>query len=191
MRKRTTLYFLALLSAVSPTVDAHTLGMAGSHSLISGLSHPVLGIDHLLVLLTIGMIVAKVTTAKPSAILLTASVVGVMMLGLFFGANFGAFTGMETVLMTSIFLTAFALWQSSRLNWASKLLFSLSSLTLLAHGWAHGAELGNATLVMFALGMAFSSFVITLVGWLLAQRISAITLASSVASSGLLLTMIG
>jgi urease accessory protein len=191
MRKRTTLYFLALLSAVSPTVDAHTLGMAGSHSLISGLSHPILGLDHLLVLLTIGMIVAKFTTSKHYTVLLAASVVSVMMFGFVLGANWGAFYAMETALMGSIFLAAFALWQSTRLNWASKWLFSLSSLTLLAHGWAHGAELGSAALVMFAVGMAFSSVLITLMGWLIAQRLSAVTLASSVASSGLLLAVMG
>ncbi|MFA5018913.1 MAG: HupE/UreJ family protein, partial [Methylobacter sp.] len=51
-------WLIAALFLVSPSLYAHTGGHI-EHSLMSGLLHPLTGIDHLLVLLAVGLIAAK------------------------------------------------------------------------------------------------------------------------------------
>ncbi|HAS64108.1 MAG TPA: hypothetical protein DCS35_17030 [Vibrio sp.] len=142
-----------------------------------------------------GMIVGKLTKTKQVGALCCTALVALMVVGLVVGLVAGAHVGapdvIEIIIAGSIFLAAFALWQSTSSHGIAKILFVLSSVTLLAHGWAHGVEMGHASIVMFTLGMGMSSMLCTAIGVYLAQRISAPILASTVASSGLLLTMIG
>jgi urease accessory protein len=51
-------WLIAVLSLASPSLYAHT-GVHIDPSLVSGLLHPLTGIDHLLVLLAVGLIAAK------------------------------------------------------------------------------------------------------------------------------------
>jgi urease accessory protein len=51
-------WLIAVLFLVSPSLYAHTGGHI-DHSLISGMLHPLTGIDHLLVLLAVGLIAAR------------------------------------------------------------------------------------------------------------------------------------
>ncbi len=48
----------AVLLLVSPSLYAHT-GSTIEHSVLSGLLHPLTGIDHLLVLIAVGLCAAK------------------------------------------------------------------------------------------------------------------------------------
>jgi len=191
MKKKYLAYFFTIQLLVSPLASAHSLEMVSASSLISGVLHPLLGLDHLVILLAMGMIVGKLTKTKQVGALCCTALVALMVVGLVAGAHVGAPDVIEIIIAGSIFLAAFALWQSTSSHGIAKILFVLSSLTLLAHGWAHGVEMGHASIVMFTLGMGMSSMLCTAIGVYLAQRISAPILASTVASSGLLLTMIG
>lgn len=191
MNKKNVVYLLLIQAFAAPAANAHSLEMMSSSSFFSGLLHPIFGLDHLVILLAMGMIVGKFTSETTKGTLICAGLVGLMVVGLIGGAHLGAPEVVELIIAGSIFLAAFTLWQTSSFNTTAKVLFILSSTTLLAHGWAHGVEMGHASIVMFTTGMGVSSMVCTLIGFSVAQRISAPILATTVASSGALLTMIG
>lgn len=159
-------------------------GLAGSFQ--AGLLHPLLGADHLIMLLAMGVLSAKAASRKGQLGMLTGALLA-MLGGMLLGLFSGAVTGMESLILGSLFVAAAAIWRAPCQSNLSRLLSAGGVALLMVHGWAHGVELGGAALAAFAPGMLLGSLSAMLVGALAAGRLSTNLLASSVATSGLLL----
>lgn len=186
MKKSITMMMTAGLLSVPQMALAHVgeHGLAGSFQ--AGLLHPLLGADHLIMLLAMGVLSAKAVSRKGQLGML-AGVLLAMLGGMLLGLFNGAVMGMETLIMGSLFVAAAAIWRAPSQSNLSRLLTAGGIALVMVHGWAHGVELGGAALATFAPGMLLGSLSAMLIGALAAGRLSSNLLASSVATSGLLL----
>ncbi len=128
-------WLIAALCLVSPSLYAHT----GGHtelSVMSGLLHPLTGIDHLLVLLAVGLIAAKqggkVMFAFPAVFF------ALMAAGALLNAVAVQIPFVESLIALS--LVAFGLLSSLNQKQRSKMFFFGVSFFAVFHGYAHASE---------------------------------------------------
>jgi len=181
------LFFLVLLTP--STLYAHTFtGMVGFYD---GLSHPVLGLDHFLAMVSVGIISAQIGGRAiwtiPSTFVLMMVVGGIigMIVELFFN-NLEApvFIVVEYGIVFSVILLGLAIAIEKKIS--NNIIMIFICLFGLCHGLAHGMEMpwavnpilfalgfasGTATLHLFGVGIGslaiktkFSSIVLRLVG---------------------------
>lgn len=186
---------LALLTLVSTSVSAHVgHGPDGvmATSFFSGITHPLTGLDHLVMLLGIGFLISQSKGMNRQLSLITVAVFG-MVAGVGFGALSGIATGVESIIMASIFAVAFAVWQNKQqqVSLFSKV-FSYSSIALVVfHGWAHGLEAPVSELFSFASGMMLSAAMLMSIGCIVGRFVSAKWLSPALAISGVMLVLVG
>jgi len=174
----------------SSSVFAHigTESMAGG-SFIDGLLHPLTGADHLIMLLGVGFLAAQLQGKQMSIIfgaLLT------MLIGTGFGALTGMMTGLESLILASVFIVAVAVWkQSQQVAAEVNLLSSAAVVMVLFHGWAHGAETAAAHLVQFVPGMLVSAAILLILGAVIGRQVSAKWLSPSLGVSAVLVALLG
>ena len=137
---------LLLFSTVSTAALAHP-GHADS-GFLSGILHPVSGLDHILAMLAVGLWAASFS--GKARWLIPASFVGVMALGFAFGANGGEMPMMEQGIAASVLVLGLAA------AWAKRVPAVFAAVMVgvfaLFHGVAHGAELGGYGALSFAVG---------------------------------------
>ena len=166
---------LLLFSTVSTAALAHP-GHADS-GFLSGILHPVSGLDHILAMLAVGLWAASFS--GKARWLIPASFVGVMALGFVFGANGGEMPMMEQGIAASVLVLGLAA------AWAKRVPVAFAALMVggfaLFHGVAHGALSFTAGFMIataalhaagFGIGQALNKNV-----WLLRATGSAIGLA--------------
>ncbi|TAK64485.1 HupE/UreJ family protein [Methylobacter sp.] len=129
-------WLIAALFLVSPSLYAHTGGHI-DHSLMSGLLHPLTGIDHLLVLIAVGLIAAK--QGGKALFAFPAVFFGLMAAGALFNAYGVQIPFVESLLALSV--AAFGLLVSIGQRQRSKILFLGVSFFAVFHGYAHAAEI--------------------------------------------------
>ncbi|MGZ4991058.1 MAG: HupE/UreJ family protein [Methylobacter sp.] len=127
---------VAALFLVSPSLYAHT-GEHIEHSLISGLLHPLTGIDHLLVLLAVGLIAAK--QGGKALFAFPAVFLALMAAGAVLNAAAVQIPFVESLIALSV--VAFGVLVSSKQKHHSKLPFLGLSFFAVFHGYAHAAEI--------------------------------------------------
>jgi len=186
---------IKLLAAAGVMMPQLALAHVGDHGLVNSFSqgflHPILGLDHLLVLLAMGVLAKQATTQK-AQLGLIASVIGSMLVGAIVGKLAGAISGMEALILGSAFVVAGTIWKArDGVKGSAAIFVSLSIGLVLFHGWAHGAELHGASLLQFIPGMLLSSLMLLGAGHAIAQYLPSKVLAFIVASSGVLLTVTG
>ncbi|PWE31049.1 urease accessory protein [Pararhodobacter marinus] len=144
---------VALPLAALPTLAlAHSGGHSGL-SFLSGLSHPLGGLDHVLAMLAVGLIAAQ--RGGASVLATPATFVCAMLAGGALGAAGLTFPAMEPMILASIIVLGALIAMAVRAPMA--LLLPVVAAFGLAHGWAHGAE-GPATgLALYALGFALAT----------------------------------
>lgn len=154
-----------VLMAVSGTADAHPGHMAGN-GFMSGLLHPLLGVDHLLVMLAVGFWSFQLLVQSQGSTGLTALRIPVLFLltmltGAWLGADYGLFAGMvEQLIFASAIVMA--LLVSGVQVVPTRMVMPLVGLFALFHGIAHGSEAtGNLAVFM-------SGFMLTTAGLLFA-----------------------
>lgn len=134
MTLRKTLYALALFC---------TPGLAFAHAghdhsgLLAGLAHPLLGLDHLLAMLAVGLWAAQQRGAARWA--LPATFVASMLLGGLLGLKGVQIPLMETGIAASVLAFGLLVAVAVRLPMAAAL--GLTAVFALSHGVAHGLEL--------------------------------------------------
>ncbi|PSW21776.1 urease accessory protein UreJ [Photobacterium sanctipauli] len=150
-----------------PGHEHHHAGMLDS--LWAGFTHPLTGFDHLVMLLAVGFIAMRYKKQGQQRRYVSLAIV-CMAVGLGLGAATGFVTGIEMLIVASIFMAAIALYmkQSQFSGWVSALAVGL----VLFHGWAHGLEASGASLIAFAAGMVIAATVLASFGYRLAAYIS-------------------
>lgn len=138
----------------------------GSGGLTSGFTHPLLGWDHLLVMLAIGIWAAQKFGAARWQI--PAAFVGAMMLGGIAGALGLHVLGVEFLIMLSIPVVGWIVIERVKLpNTTSA---ALAAFFAFFHGLAHGAEMpASASAVSFVLGFAVATVLLQGLGFMVAR----------------------
>lgn len=129
-------WLIAALCFISPSLYAHTGGHI-DHSLISGLLHPLTGIDHLLVLMAVGLIAAK--QGGKALFAFPAVFFALMAAGAVLNVYAVQIPFVESLIALS--LVAFGLLVTINQKQRSKILFLGVSFFAVFHGYAHAAEI--------------------------------------------------
>jgi urease accessory protein len=153
----TAVLFFALFAN---TASAHT----GTHDIdgfISGFSHPFMGLDHLLVMLGVGLLASRLNRLNAS--LTIAAFLSFMGIGAglaLFGLNI---EGVEIGILVSVLMTGLLLGTTHQLP--SVLIAALVASFALFHGFAHGAEMPQAAEPMnYALGFLLATAMLHAIG---------------------------
>ncbi|GMQ48597.1 HupE/UreJ family protein [Vibrio sp. 10N] len=176
---------------VSPFAHAHGIHDGLSVSLLNGFFHPFLGLDHLLILLAMGIASQMSCFEKLKGGLFILAALCMMGAGFVFGLWWEARSVMEALILGSVFVAGFAVWKLNSGSWLAKALVTTSLLAVSIHGWAHGVEVGHASLATFAIGMLMGSVVIMVLGSQLVKLVSSQKLAAAIVSCGVLIGVIG
>ena len=118
-------------------VLAHEANSLHYGHFLGGITHPVLGFDHLLAMVSVGMISAqiggKAIWTVPSTFVL------VMFFGGLVGLNMGGLSGYEIGIALSVLLLGGSLAADTKLN----SIFAMIAVGIFAifHGYAHGEEI--------------------------------------------------
>lgn len=180
MKKTQQFAAFTCLALLSSSVMAHPGHETGSFS--AGLTHPVTGFDHLIMLVAFGILVACVQTSAVRKVGLVLSALTSLLVGLAAGQVFGGFNGVELAIGASLFVVSGAIWQAFH---ASKDMLRLA-LTLCVglvffHGYAHGVEAQGA-ISSFAAGMTVSAAALMVLGLQFGRALSSPWLSVGVAS---------
>ncbi|MGZ4996439.1 MAG: HupE/UreJ family protein [Methylobacter sp.] len=153
-------WLIAALFLVSPTLYAHTGGHI-EHSLVSGMLHPLTGIDHLLVLLAVGLIAAK--QGGKALFMFPAVFFGLMAAGALLTAVGVQIPFVESFI--SLSLVAFGLLVTFSQQQRAQLLFLGVSFFAVFHGYAHAAEIpADSNAIWYFSSLTLMSLAICLVG---------------------------
>jgi len=146
-----------VLLAVAPA-SAHP--MPGMSGLAAGLTHPFAGLDHMLAMLSVGLLAGlkggRLTWALPA--LFVACVVA----GAIFGLGLPGMDLAEIVVTLSVLVFGVAVALSSEVPVG--LAVALVAAFALVHGFAHGTEAPEAGALAFIAGMAVSTLALHLLG---------------------------
>jgi len=160
-------YLISVLTLMllAPQAQAHDLVAGG---FISGLSHPVLGFDHLLAMLSVGVL--SVQLGGRAIWTVPATFVAVMIAGGWLGIE-----GVPLPLVEfGIALSVLALGLALAANHKVPMVLSMAFVGFFAlfHGHAHGTEMPHvASPVLYALGFVAGTSLIHLVGVFMGQAV--------------------
>ena len=126
-----------LLIFFSSTLSAHEAQSLPYGPFLSGITHPVLGFDHLLAMVSVGMISAQIGGRAIWTV--PATFVIVMFMGGLLGLNYGGITGYEIGIALSVLLLGSTLAADKTLD----VNFAMLAVAIFAifHGYAHGEEI--------------------------------------------------
>lgn len=161
--------FLATLSllSVSGLASAHAGSDPLGGSLLGGLLHPILGLDHLIALVAIGIWMAFQRQSVRRIVL------PVVLLGLFVGALAGLggvhVPGAEVAIVASVIVVGLLITLRHRLPaWGAGL---MTGGFMLFHGAAHGAEMqAGSDAAAYVVGLVVASALLISVSQLAASR---------------------
>ncbi|MDP3332354.1 MAG: HupE/UreJ family protein [Methylotenera sp.] len=156
------LFIGALLSLVSSSVYAH--GGHTGHVFLAGFTHPFSGIDHVLVMLAIGLWAGKIGGAARWQLPLTFVVI--MAISAMIGV--GGMPSLEMGVAASVMAMGLLLVLSFPINRAIQL--SLTAIFATLHGFAHGSELSFENGTQVLLGMVLATALLHGAGLLFASQ---------------------
>ncbi|MBK1873771.1 HupE/UreJ family protein [Marinobacter sp. 1-3A] len=150
------LMLTATLAVAHPGEAGHTHG-----GFLSGLLHPMLGIDHLLAMAAIGFWSVRQNRVMKNAIPLF--VVGGMVLGAAIAWGGVSLVGVETGIAMSVLLAGVLIATMAKLP--TVVGGALVALFMITHGYAHGTEMAaGSSLVAYMAGFVVATLAITFVG---------------------------
>ena len=160
MKKGALLLFLGLL--LPTVVWAHESVPVGGF--ISGLSHPVLGFDHLLAMVSVGILSAQIGGRAIWTI--PATFVGVMLLGGVLGMKGVPWFSVEVGIAFSVFALGVALAADKKVPFLFTMIFV--GVFAIFHGHAHGTEMPDlAKPMLYAFGFVIGTTGIHIAGVLI------------------------
>lgn len=138
-------------------------------TLVSGLSHPVMGFDHLLAMVAVGLLAAH--QRGRLRWMLPMSFVAAMLAGAGLSAIGLGLPAVETGIGVSVLILGLLIACLARLPAPTSLL--MVSAFALFHGYAHHAEMGEGSVAAFTTGFAAATALLHLAGFLIARSIPA------------------
>ncbi|GAA5644488.1 MULTISPECIES: HupE/UreJ family protein [Vibrio] len=157
-------FSLALGTLLLSTTPAWAHPGHETASFSSGLTHPVTGFDHLIMLIAFGILVACLNVSVKRQVLLIGAALLSMASGLLAGKWFGFISGVELAIAASLFVVSGAIWQAfSASQNTLRLAVSLCVGLIFFHGYAHGVEAQGAV-SHFGLGMLLSACALMVLG---------------------------
>jgi urease accessory protein len=154
------LKLLALMIFALPNI-AYAHAVAGGGGFMSGLSHPVLGFDHLLAMLSVGILSAQIGGSAIWKV--PAAFVSVMLVGGILGMNGVYFMSVELGIVVSVFALGLAITLDQKLPLLITIFFV--GFFALFHGHAHGSEMPYlAKPLFYACGFVVGTTVIHIAG---------------------------
>jgi urease accessory protein len=189
MRKPLIGLSVAAMALAPATAWAHP-GHDGAGGLISGLEHPLTGVDHLVAMLLVGLWAGLLAPKSRLALSLPAAFLAAMLAGFATSAFVGGGFAEPMILLSLVVLGAAAAF---KLRAPMPLAMGVAALFGFAHGLAHGFETpGGAFPALFAAGFLASTGVLHAVGLWLARVLPAPAMrALGVAGAGLGLVLAG
>ncbi|MGB2079436.1 MAG: HupE/UreJ family protein [Vibrio sp.] len=162
---------------------AHTGPMAHHHSsFASGLTHPITGLDHLLMLVGFGIFL-KLTQGSKQQMQWAGAGLLSLVAGLMAGQAFGGFSGVELMISASLFVVATGIWFAfSSKKAVTKAVSVMSVMSLFFHGYAHGIE-AQGDIFGFGLGMLVAAAGLIALGRLLGRFVATPWVGAGVAAS--------
>ncbi len=156
-------WLIAALCLVSPSLYAHTGHI--DHSLISGLLHPLTGIDHLLVLMAVGLIAVK--QGGKAVLVFPAVFLALMAVGAWLNVVAVQIPFVEVLIALS--LVAFGLLVIANDQFRASahpiMLFLGVSFFAIFHGYAHAAEIpADSSTVAYFSSLMLMSLAVCLIG---------------------------
>jgi urease accessory protein len=144
---------LTALCLVAGTASAHT-GSHGIAGFASGLTHPLLGLDHLLAMIAIGLWAAQQGGRALWAV--PAAFVGAMVLGGGLALSGLSLPLAETAIAASVLVLGLLI--ATRRQWAMIAGMAIAAGFALFHGYAHGLEMPQAASpTLYALGFVLAT----------------------------------
>lgn len=147
----TGLLFGALLMLPS-AVQAHVVP-GSTHTIFSGLAHPLLGFDHLAAIIGVGLLGAQL--GGRSLWLLPTVFAGIMSFGAAFGTAGTGLPLVEPMILLSLFVLGSLILSARSAGFAGTA--ALVGVFALFHGHAHGTEIGLAGGWAYLPGMMVST----------------------------------
>ncbi|WFB36161.1 HupE/UreJ family protein [Kiritimatiellota bacterium B12222] len=152
--KKLSLSFITVF-LIPGLVQAHELGHGGGFT--SGLSHPVLGLDHLLAMLAVGILSAQIGGRAVWSV--PTAFVGVMLIGGLMGMNGVPFFSVELGIALSVLVLGIALAAEKKLP--TYLAMLAVGFFAIFHGHAHGTEMPEmGEPVFYAVGFVIGTALI-------------------------------
>ena len=188
MKLNLTLLFSSILVFSLPAYSHTFTGMVGFYD---GLSHPVLGIDHFLAMVSVGVVSAQIggraiwtIPATFVLMMIVGGIIGMLVEVFFFDLEESVFVVVEYGIVFSVILLGLAIAIEKKIS--TNIIMIFICFFGLCHGLAHGMEMpwavnpilfalgfasGTATLHLFGVGIGslaiktkFSSIVLRIVG---------------------------
>ncbi len=157
----------AVLLSISTGAMAHP-GHETVMGFISGLSHPIMGLDHLVAMIALGFVAVKLNARR---LTLTCFGSGMILGGMlaFAGVNIPF---VEAIIVASLLAITFTLLNRSITK--TRLVYTVPALLAFSasHGWAHVAEQPvDFSSAWYMTGMMVSALSLQVIGLFLAQRL--------------------
>lgn len=151
--------FVATLLIFPSFAFAHEVGVGGDF--ISGFNHPVLGFDHLLAMLSVGILSAQIGGKAIWNVPITFVIV--MLFGGILGVYRVDLVSVELGIVCSILALGIAIAASKKLPYFIAMMFV--GFFAIFHGHAHGTEMPSlAEPVLYALGFVVGTAIIHIAG---------------------------
>ena len=156
---RRTLLAIGLTVASAAPAFAH-LDPQEHGSLMAGLSHPLFGLDHILVMVAVGLWAAQIGGRALWAV--PAAFVTMMAIG--FGLSVAGIPlpFVEPVILASVVALGLLVAMAVRLDTSASA--AIVAVFALFHGHAHGGELGAAGALPFAVGFVIATALLHVAG---------------------------
>ena len=167
MKLNLTLLFSSILLFSLPAYSHTFTGMVGFYD---GLSHPVLGIDHFLAMVSVGVVSAQIggraiwtIPATFVLMMIVGGIIGMLVEVFFFNLEEPVFVVVEYGIVFSVILLGLAIAIEKKIS--TNIIMIFICFFGLCHGLAHGMEMPWAVNpILFALGFASGTATLHLFG---------------------------
>jgi len=150
-----------IVTVLSSSFASAHIGLADAHDALHGFVHPLTGVDHLLAMVTVGLLAAHLGGKAIWAVPL--SFVAMMLTGGIMGMSGVELPYSEVVIAVSVIALGSALALSVRLPIA--LAMAMAGFFAIFHGFSHGAEMPeDASGVLFAFGFVGATTLLHIIG---------------------------
>ena len=159
-------FLISLAWLVIYPLPLHAHNITGKIGFYDGLSHPVLGIDHLLAMISVGIISAQI--GHKAIWIIPTTFVAIMTIGGLFGFSLiiQEFYFVEVGIIFSVIFLGFGISIHKKIP--NKLIIIFVGIFGLFHGIAHGIEIpAAANPILFVLGFIFGTTTLHLLGVLI------------------------